>query len=93
MGSKLFRAAQTSSERARGVQTSSKQLRPVQSGSDWFKTAQSSSEQFRVQPVLNSWQQECEDSKELTVMTSRMLRRLWTLSPGWTSFTTGSVPS
>lgn len=29
----------------------------------------------------------------LTVMMSRMLSRLWTLSPGTTSFTTGSVPS
>lgn len=32
-------------------------------------------------------------NKELTVMMSRILRRLWTLSPGSTSFTTGSVPS
>lgn len=29
----------------------------------------------------------------LTVMMSRILSRLWTLSPGTTSFTTGSVPS
>lgn len=29
----------------------------------------------------------------LTVMMSRILSRLWTLSPGNTSFTTGSVPS
>lgn len=29
----------------------------------------------------------------LTVMMSRILSRLWTLSPGCTSFTTGSVPS
>lgn len=29
----------------------------------------------------------------LTVMMSRMLSRLWTLSPGRTSFTTASVPS
>lgn len=31
--------------------------------------------------------------EELTVMMSRILSRLWTLSPGSTSFTTGSVPS
>lgn len=41
-------------------------------------------EDHRVQP-LNPW--------ELTVITSRMLRRLWTLSPASTSFTTTSVPS
>lgn len=31
--------------------------------------------------------------EELTVTMSRILSRLWTLSPGNTSFTTGSVPS
>lgn len=32
-------------------------------------------------------------TQELTVITSRMLRRLWTLSPASTSLTTTSVPS
>lgn len=34
-----------------------------------------------------------QKEEELTVTMSRILSRLWTLSPGNTSFTTGSVPS